>query len=211
MPLTTGLPPVSDGAGLVVLIKPNGSKLWRYRYSINGKKQKLSLGTYPEVSLSQARVTADEILIAVESSIIVEMSSNEIGTSRDKEAVNTLWDFLTANTTSMGAVAREGNKANVQRGGSESLGWLDLVETQNHEEYEPVFYLNKKQLNTIAKNECGMTGADMLALLDKYGYHETPDTVRGRKDGTIKRRVRAGQGIVMADLLKIAEPATTEE
>lgn len=156
-------------------------------------------------------LTADEILIAVESSIIVEMSSNEIGTSRDKEAVNTLWDFLTANTTSMGAVAREGNKANVQRGGSESLGWLDLVETQNHEECEPVFYLNKKQLNTIAKNECGMTGADMLALLDKYGYHETPDTVRGRKDGTIKRRVRAGQGIVMADLLKIAEPATTEE
>lgn len=25
---------MSDGAGLVVLIKPNGSKLWRYRYAM---------------------------------------------------------------------------------------------------------------------------------------------------------------------------------
>lgn len=49
---------MSDGAGLVVLIKPNGSKLWRYRYSRDGRKQKLSLGSYPELSLAQARVKA---------------------------------------------------------------------------------------------------------------------------------------------------------
>lgn len=49
---------MSDGAGLVVLIKPGGAKLWRYRYSMNGKKQKLSLGSYPEISLAQARVRA---------------------------------------------------------------------------------------------------------------------------------------------------------
>lgn len=49
---------MSDGAGLVVLIKPCGAKLWRYRYSLNGKKQKLSLGSYPEISLAQARVRA---------------------------------------------------------------------------------------------------------------------------------------------------------
>lgn len=51
---------MSDGAGLVMLIKPNGSKLWRYRYSHDGKKQKLSLGSYPELSLAQARVKAAE-------------------------------------------------------------------------------------------------------------------------------------------------------
>lgn len=49
---------MSDGAGLVVLIKPNGSKLWRYRYSRDSRKQKLSLGSYPELSLAQARVKA---------------------------------------------------------------------------------------------------------------------------------------------------------
>lgn len=49
---------ISDGAGLVVLITPNGSKLWRYRYSRDGRKQKLSLGSYPELSLAQTRVNA---------------------------------------------------------------------------------------------------------------------------------------------------------
>lgn len=46
---------MSDGGGLVILVKPSGAKLWRYRYSINAKKQKLSLGSYPEISLAQAR------------------------------------------------------------------------------------------------------------------------------------------------------------
>lgn len=49
---------MSDGLGLVVLVKPSGAKLWRYRYSLNNKKQKLSLGSYPEISLAQARVRA---------------------------------------------------------------------------------------------------------------------------------------------------------
>lgn len=51
---------MSDGAGLVVLIKPGGAKLWRYRYSLNGKKQKLSLGSYPAITLAQARIRAAE-------------------------------------------------------------------------------------------------------------------------------------------------------
>lgn len=51
---------MSDRAGLVVLIKPNGSKRWRCRYSRDGRKQKLSLGSYPELSLAQARVRATD-------------------------------------------------------------------------------------------------------------------------------------------------------
>ncbi|MFK3660146.1 tyrosine-type recombinase/integrase [Scandinavium sp. NPDC088450] len=49
---------IADGAGLSILIKPNGAKLWRFRYSLFGKKQKLSIGSYPEITLSQARVKA---------------------------------------------------------------------------------------------------------------------------------------------------------
>ncbi|EGV2163739.1 DUF927 domain-containing protein [Salmonella enterica] len=163
------------------------------------------------MSLDLTGLTEDEVLDTVEACIIMEMQSNNIGTSRDREAVSTLWDFLTANTGGMGAIAREGNKATQQRGGNESIGWLDLEETGNHEEYRPVFYLNKKQLNTIAKSECGMTGADMLALLDKYGYHETPDTERGRKDGTMQKRVRTAAGFSNLYLIKLSAPAHAEE
>ena len=44
-----------DGAGLYLEIKPNGSKLWRYRYRIAGKENLFAIGSYPEVSLSDAR------------------------------------------------------------------------------------------------------------------------------------------------------------
>jgi integrase len=56
---------LSDGEGLVLLIQPNGSKWWRFRYRYNGKEKMLSIGTYPEVTLKEARllrVTASDLL-----------------------------------------------------------------------------------------------------------------------------------------------------
>jgi integrase len=51
---------VSDGGGLVLEARPNGGGWWRLRYWINSREGMLSLGTYPEVSLKQARVRRDE-------------------------------------------------------------------------------------------------------------------------------------------------------
>jgi hypothetical protein len=45
-----------DGYGLCLQIEPNGSKLWRYRYRFEGKQKLISLGKYPDVSLSDARL-----------------------------------------------------------------------------------------------------------------------------------------------------------
>jgi hypothetical protein len=47
---------MSDGNGLVLLIYPNGSKYWLYRYRYLGKEKSLSLGIYPHVTLAEARV-----------------------------------------------------------------------------------------------------------------------------------------------------------
>lgn len=46
---------ISDGGGLFVIVNPSGSKWWRYSYRFNGKQKTLSLGTYPEISLKDAR------------------------------------------------------------------------------------------------------------------------------------------------------------
>lgn len=47
---------VSDGAGLFIEIRPNGSKLWRYQFRLSGKQKLLALGSYPEDSLHDVRV-----------------------------------------------------------------------------------------------------------------------------------------------------------
>lgn len=51
---------VTDSEGLCLEIAPTGSKLWRLRYSFNGKPQMLSLGKFPKVTLEQARRKRDE-------------------------------------------------------------------------------------------------------------------------------------------------------
>ncbi|MEO0461486.1 MAG: integrase arm-type DNA-binding domain-containing protein [Pseudomonadota bacterium] len=46
---------LADGEGLSLLVKPNGSKLWRLKYRFAGKEKLLSFGVYPEVGISAAR------------------------------------------------------------------------------------------------------------------------------------------------------------
>jgi len=46
---------IADGGGLHLLIKPNGSKLWRLSYRFGGKQKTLALGVYPDVPLAEAR------------------------------------------------------------------------------------------------------------------------------------------------------------
>ncbi|MDE2396270.1 MAG: integrase arm-type DNA-binding domain-containing protein [Burkholderiales bacterium] len=50
----------SDGGGLVLEARPNGAGWWRLRYWIDGKEGMLSLGTYPETGLRDARDKRDE-------------------------------------------------------------------------------------------------------------------------------------------------------
>lgn len=48
-----------DTGGLYLLVTPNGSKLWRWKYRIRGKEKLFSFGSYPEISLAQARSARD--------------------------------------------------------------------------------------------------------------------------------------------------------
>ena len=51
---------LSDTGGLQLWIQPNGSRLWRFAYRYAGKQKTLALGTYPTVSLSDARQARDD-------------------------------------------------------------------------------------------------------------------------------------------------------
>jgi len=51
---------LADGGGLYLLIQPNGSKLWRFKYRFLGKERLLALGAYPLYSLAEARSKRDE-------------------------------------------------------------------------------------------------------------------------------------------------------
>lgn len=51
---------LTDEKGLFLLVNPNGGKWWRLKFRIGGKEKQLSLGTYPDTGLKDARSKRDE-------------------------------------------------------------------------------------------------------------------------------------------------------
>jgi len=49
-----------DGGGLFLHIAPSGGKSWRLKYRFGGKEKLLTFGTYPEITLSEAREQRDQ-------------------------------------------------------------------------------------------------------------------------------------------------------
>ena len=50
---------LADEKGLYLFIQSSGSKLWRFDYRFGGKRKTLALGSFPDVSLSDARDRRD--------------------------------------------------------------------------------------------------------------------------------------------------------
>jgi integrase len=55
---------IGDGGGLFLLVEPVGAKRWRWQYArpVTGKRNTLSLGDYPKVTVAQARQKRDDAL-----------------------------------------------------------------------------------------------------------------------------------------------------
>jgi len=49
-----------DCGGLYLLLNPDGSRWWRFKYRIFGRERLLSLGVYPAITLKRARDRRDE-------------------------------------------------------------------------------------------------------------------------------------------------------
>lgn len=51
---------ISDSGGLQLHVMPTGTKVWRIAYRFGGKQKTLTIGQYPAVSLSSARLAREE-------------------------------------------------------------------------------------------------------------------------------------------------------
>ena len=83
-----------DERGLFLLIAPNGGKWWRFKYRFGGKEKLLSLGTYPDVSLKDARQQREQVRALI---------ANGIDPSHNRKAAKQ----SQAGADSFEAVARE--------------------------------------------------------------------------------------------------------
>lgn len=80
---------LADEKGLFLLVNPNGAKWWRLKFRIAGKEKMLSLGTYPDTSLKDARVKRDEAR---------RMMAEGIDPGQQRKAAKATRDELSANS-----------------------------------------------------------------------------------------------------------------
>lgn len=150
---------LSDGGGLHVLVQPNGGKLWRLKYRINGREKLISFGPYPATALADARRKRDQA-----KSLLVNGADPSVQRKNDKVAA-----AIAANNT-FGALVTE-----------------LLATKESNEAASSTLSKNRWLLENLAaplthRPIAEITAAEILDLLkrvEKSGRRETARRLRG--------------------------------
>ena len=79
-----------DGGGLFLLVKPNGSKLWRVKYRYLNKEKLYSIGVYPTISMAEARAARDRIKKLLSEGVDPTLQRRTIKHKKKEASQNTL-------------------------------------------------------------------------------------------------------------------------
>ena len=110
---------LADDLGLALFIPAQGRKAWHFRFRWGGVAQMMSFGTYPEVSLQQARQMRDEAR-----ALVARGLNPRLERSRHRSAA-----ILAAEHTFQGIYEqwREHRKLTLEEGRQTSLGQIARV------------------------------------------------------------------------------------
>ena len=106
---------LSDSGGLYLEISPKGGKWWRYKYRFDGKEKRISLGTYPDVSLAKAREKHSAARKLLADGINPSEDRQNIKASKKLNATNSFEQVARAWITSHMVNKAESHKSKVLR------------------------------------------------------------------------------------------------
>lgn len=150
---------MADGGGLYLEIRPTGSRYWRLKYRHAGKEKLLAIGTYPDVTLADARKARDKAK---------EQLAEGVDPSMAKRLERQLGQQVAANTFQL--VAQE---------------WLERV--HQHDVVPDHYQRNRRRLERDAFPVLGkrplseITAAELLTCLrriEERGHVETAHRVK---------------------------------
>jgi integrase len=161
---------LSDGGGLYVLVRKNGTKAWQLGYRYGGKQKTFTIGAYPTVGLAEARDkrTAAKKQIA-----------SGLDPSTQKRLDRIALETATANTFEM--VADEW----LARGAAEGMAPSTIAK------HTWLLRLAKAQLGSRPISQ--ITSAEILSLLrsiERQGKLETANRVRSSVSAVFRHAIR---------------------
>jgi integrase len=150
-----------DGGGLFLQVLPNGSKLWRLKYRLNGKEKEYAIGSYPTIILAKARNKKEELKQLIADGIdpnelkkINKLKAKQIETKKENTFYNISQKWL------------KSYKSEVSENYHLKLG--RALENYTYTKY-PTVYIKNKPIDEI-------TRLDIIAILEALknkGLEET--------------------------------------
>ncbi|HEI9804481.1 tyrosine-type recombinase/integrase [Proteus mirabilis] len=164
---------LNDGNGLSLLVEPNGSKGWRFRYRFAGKPKMISLGVYGQVTLAEARKKRDEAK---------KQLAENINPSDARKSEKIALRYATENT--FYAVAMEWHS-------SKCSTWSDGYASEILRCFEnDIFpYIGKRPIDQIAPLEL----LAVLQKIEKRGALEQANKIRRRCGEVFRYAVITGR------------------
>ncbi|MEQ1969770.1 integrase arm-type DNA-binding domain-containing protein, partial [Xenorhabdus nematophila] len=151
---------LSDGGGLYLLVKVNGSKYWRLKYRIAGKEKLLAIGTFPLVTLAEARRKRDEAK---------KLIAEGIDPNQDKKQKKLAAQGEISNTFE--SIAREWYEGRKDRW---SVGYREDMMDAFEKDVFP--YIGHRPIAEIKPLEL----LDLLSIMEKRGVTDKLKKVRQR-------------------------------
>ncbi len=77
---------LTDGGGLYLEVLPGGSRVWRYSYRMSGKRPKVTIGQYPQISIASARTEHERMRSLVARGVDPSEEKKEAAREKQREA-----------------------------------------------------------------------------------------------------------------------------
>ncbi len=160
---------LQDGDGLYLEINKSGSKIWRMKAMMQGRSMRLTFGSYPAVSLSQARKKCDEARVQIAQGVDPREEKKAAEAAEKARKANTferlarrLYDSKAGKTTEKyrAAMLRQmeihlfpviGDKPMQDISGKEILELLLSVSQKPSKTGQPLTYMAKKLCSWMAE------------------------------------------------------------
>ncbi|CCG37618.1 phage integrase family protein [Xanthomonas citri pv. mangiferaeindicae LMG 941] len=165
---------IADGSGLFLWVMPDAQKYWHFRYRINGKQPRISLGVYPTVSLQLAREKAHEARLLV---------ARGIDPGRKRKDDRRL--SIETRTNLFKDAAQDWFKAKQEAGRSTST--LDKMRIYLDKDILPV--LGNKYLPEVSRADC----VEVQTRIEKRGALNVSKKARGWLREIFSRAIAKGR------------------
>jgi integrase len=146
-----------DGKGLFLLVTPSGGKWWRFKYNYDRKSKTISFGTYPEISLADARQRREDAR---------KLLANGVDPSVNRKAVKSAKEELLANSFEF--IAREWHE---QQKADNAWTAEHAVTIMNRMEKDMFPWIGSKPITEV-------TAKDIRTILDRVKSRGVIETAR---------------------------------